>query len=337
MTTIKDIARMANVSTSTVSFVLNGRARQMKVSPVTEQRILEIVKELGYKPNSSARKLQANEKDKPVLAVYWPLDRRTSYIGRILNGLRNEITRIGLDYDFTVKTYIENHLCEDKTLLSQNYYNCAIIGALSPVDMEYLSSLKTDLPIILYNRQLAGYHSVFVNYDGAVRKVVEIAKNKGCKSIAFVKNKSNFLAGSARMRHAVKITKELGIRVIEESYLEVEDEYEGGTLAVKNLLKYNSMPELLFCASDQIAVGASFQLQKEGLKIPDDVEIICFGLADRDLTEYSIPSISVIEIPTEEMTAGAVNIAVSMREAPSDERVVREYEPIIKLRDSFNI
>ena len=60
MATIKDIARIANVSPSTVSFVLNGKAREMKVSPVTEQRILEIVAATGYRPSNVARRLRAS-------------------------------------------------------------------------------------------------------------------------------------------------------------------------------------------------------------------------------------------------------------------------------------
>ena len=84
MATIKDIARIANVSPSTVSFVLNGKAREMKVSPVTEQRILEIVAATGYRPSNVARRLRASEAERPVLALYWPLDRRASYVGRLL-------------------------------------------------------------------------------------------------------------------------------------------------------------------------------------------------------------------------------------------------------------
>ena len=59
MATIKDIARIANVSPSTVSFVLNGKAREMKVSSATEQRILEIVAATGYRPSNVARRLRA--------------------------------------------------------------------------------------------------------------------------------------------------------------------------------------------------------------------------------------------------------------------------------------
>ena len=71
MATIKDIARIANVSPSTVSFVLNGKAREMKVSPATEQRILEIVAATGYRPSNVARRLRASEAERPLPGSIW--------------------------------------------------------------------------------------------------------------------------------------------------------------------------------------------------------------------------------------------------------------------------
>ena len=97
MATIKDIARIANVSPSTVSFVLNGKAREMKVSSATEQRILEIVAATGYRPSNVARRLRASEAERPVLALYWPLDRRASYVGRLLGAFQQEHLRQELD------------------------------------------------------------------------------------------------------------------------------------------------------------------------------------------------------------------------------------------------
>ena len=116
MATIKDIARIANVSPSTVSFVLNGKAREMKVSSATEQRILEIVAATGYRPSNVARRLRASAAERPVLALYWPLDRRASYVGRLLGAFQQEHLRQELDYDLVVNTFREGHLCEEKGL-----------------------------------------------------------------------------------------------------------------------------------------------------------------------------------------------------------------------------
>ena len=132
MATIKDIARIANVSPSTVSFVLNGKAREMKVSSATEQRILEIVAATGYRPSNVARRLRASAAERPVLALYWPLDRRASYVGRLLGAFQQEHLRQELDYDLVVNTFREGHLCEEKGLHFHSPYSCAILGGLSP-------------------------------------------------------------------------------------------------------------------------------------------------------------------------------------------------------------
>ena len=172
--TIKDIARIANVSPSTVSFVLNGKAREMKVSPVTEQRILEIVAATGYRPSNVARRLRASEAERPVLALYWPLDRRASYVGRLLGAFQQEHLRQELDYDLVVNTFREGHLCEEKGLHFHSPYSCAILGGLSPADMDALAQLETDLPLVLYNRRQAGFGAVYTDYAKAVRQVMEL-------------------------------------------------------------------------------------------------------------------------------------------------------------------
>ena len=172
MATIKDIARIANVSPSTVSFVLNGKAREMKVSSATEQRILEIVAATGYRPSNVARRLRASAAERPVLALYWPLDRRASYVGRLLGAFQQEHLRQELDYDLVVNTFREGHLCEEKGLHFHSPYSCAILGGLSPADMDALAQLETDLPLVLYNRRQAGFGAVYTDYAKAVLRAL---------------------------------------------------------------------------------------------------------------------------------------------------------------------
>ena len=230
MATIKDIARIANVSPSTVSFVLNGKAREMKVSPATEQRILEIVAATGYRPSNVARRLRASEAERPVLALYWPLDRRASYVGRLLGAFQQEHLRQELDYDLVVNTFREGHLCEEKGLHFHSPYSCAILGGLSPADMDALAQLETDLPLVLYNRRQAGFGAVYTDYAKAVRQVMELARAKGCRSIGFLKNRSNFMADSSRIRDAITAAGEYGLRVPPHAVVEAEDTYEGGEI-----------------------------------------------------------------------------------------------------------
>lgn len=144
---------------------------------------------------------------------------------------------------------------------------------------------------------------MYTDYAKAVRQVMELARAKGCRSIGFLKNRSNFMADSSRIRDAITAAGEYGLRVPPHAVVEAEDTYEGGAVGIKTMMTGGSLPELLVFASDIMAIGAAHQMQKEGIRIPQEVGLICFGLGERQQAQYCTPPLSVIEMPTEAMTA----------------------------------
>ena len=80
MATIKDVAKAAGVSVTTVSIIINGKAEERKISEATRDRVLETMRELGYQPNLSARRLRNQDSKKPVIAFFWPIDYRTTIL-----------------------------------------------------------------------------------------------------------------------------------------------------------------------------------------------------------------------------------------------------------------
>ena len=254
-----------------------------------------------------------------------------------LGAFQQERLRQELDYDLVVNTFREGHLCEEKGLHFHSPYSCAILGGLSPADMDALAQLETDLPLVLYNRRQAGFGAVYTDYAKAVRQVMELARAKGCRSIGFLKNRSNFMADSSRIRDAITAAGEYGLRVPPHAVVEAEDTYEGGAVGIKTMMTGGSLPELLVFASDIMAIGAAHQMQKEGIRIPQEVGLICFGLGERQQAQYCTPPLSVIEMPTEAMTAGAVQMAAEMIRKGANAAVVRSYEPVVIFRESFSL
>ena len=336
MSTLKDVAALAQCSLTTASIVANGRGDEMHISPATQQRVAEAIQQLQYRPDRGAQLLRAGRR-RLTIALYWPLDRRASYVGRLLGAFQQEHLRQELDYDLVVNTFREGHLCEEKGLHFHSPYSCAILGGLSPADMDALAQLETDLPLVLYNRRQAGFGAVYTDYAKAVRQVMELARAKGCRSIGFLKNRSNFMADSSRIRDAITAAGEYGLRVPPHAVVEAEDTYEGGAVGIKTLMTGGSLPELLVFASDIMAIGAAHQMQKEGIRIPQEVGLICFGLGERQQAQYCTPPLSVIEMPTEAMTAGAVQMAAEMIRKGANAAVVRSYEPVVIFRESFSL
>lgn len=128
-----------------------------------------------------------------------------------------------------------------------------------------------------------------------------------------------------------------GLRVPPHAVVEAEDTYEGGAVGIKTMMTGGSLPELLVFASDIMAIGAAHQMQKEGIRIPQEVGLICFGLGERQQAQYCTPPLSVIEMPTEAMTAGAVQMAAEMIRKGANAAVVRSYEPVVIFRESFSL
>ena len=85
MPTIKDVAAAAGVSPTTVSLVMNGRGEQHRIPPETIIRIQNAMRELGYQPNLSARRLRTSAERRPVVAFFWPLDYRANMLGYFHN------------------------------------------------------------------------------------------------------------------------------------------------------------------------------------------------------------------------------------------------------------
>ena len=104
MVTIRDVAKAAGVSVATVSIIMNDKAKEHSIPETTQDKINSIIRELGYQPNLSARKLRAKCKSVPVIVFFWPLDFRISILASFLNAFSGEMQRSDFDCELVVHT-----------------------------------------------------------------------------------------------------------------------------------------------------------------------------------------------------------------------------------------
>lgn len=334
MTTIKDVAALAGVSISTVSIVLNGKAEERKVAPKTYKKVLDAINTLKYEPNMTARRLRSSESGKPTIALYWPLDYRATYLASILMGIKNEMKKLNYDCDIVVCTYENDKLCDEFNLSIKNKFSAAIIGATSIKDMEFLESLHSQIPIVLFNRHSHKYSSICNDEAVSAYKAARLFAAKGHKRIAILTAETSYLAMSMRSNNFIKACSELSIIIDNNFILQSENSYEGGALAARKFINLENRPSALFCDSDFLAIGASYVFNKEKIKIPEDLEIIAIGLSDPNTTEYATPPITVVSIPTEEMAADCMNLVYNALKNNLKEPIHRLHEPKLLLRDS---
>lgn len=310
MATIKDVAALAGVSTSTVSFVLNGKAKQMKVSDDTAQKVQEAAARLGYRPSNAARRLRKSREERPVIALYWPMDSRIGYASLILDCIRSELERQELDCDLVIRGYRNDYLHQQRELEDCYGYSVAIIGGTSAKDSAYIETLNPTLPLILFNRTSNRFSSVQVEEETAIHDALQLLSDKGVQQLAIFRCGQSYIASDNRYQHLLDSISASPMRLTEGSIISTDDRYEGGASAARQLLKMNPLPDALITMTDTIALGATYVLTRAGIRIPEDVKIITFAIGDPALTQYSTPSLSVIEMATRSMAETAASMAV---------------------------
>lgn len=288
MSSIKDVAREANVSISTVSIIVNGKEKERKISDNTVNKVKEVMKKLGYVPNVSAKKLRTNS-DRKTIALYWTNDFRGIMLPQFISGIENTINELDLNYDLIIYPYKINHLKDEPSITQMNYHG-AIIANCSNEDLEYLNSINPLVPVTLYNRKSVKYHSVYVDDELIAHELSSLIKDK---DVTIIKAPAVFEGMNIRDE---KLKEYLSDRSISEYLLSDNSAKEAYTQAHLFDLKGT-----VCCDSDLIALGIMHYCYKNNVRIPEDIRLVAVGNGLNTISEYLNPSLSIVSIPLEEM------------------------------------
>lgn len=304
MSSIKDVAKLANVSISTVSIILNGKSEERKISKETVNKVKQAMIDLNYQPNLSAKKLRSNS-DNKTIALYWTNDFRGIMLSQFINGLQLAINENNLNYDIMIYPYEINHLKDEPSILNMNY-SAAIIANCANEDLNYLSSITPLVPICLYNRHLDNYHSVYVDDEIIALKIFEQVKNS--KSIAIIKAPAVFEGMNVRNNVLINKLKQNNIH-IQEYQLYKNDAQNA--LKIASNIDFKTI-DTIYCDSDLIALGIMHYCYEHNIQIPEDIKIIAIGNALNTISEYLNPSLTIIQIPLEQMAKACIKTISSL-------------------------
>ncbi|SQK92726.1 Rbs repressor [Haemophilus influenzae] len=329
MATMKDIARLAQVSTSTVSHVING---SRFVSDEIREKVMRIVAELNYTPSAVARSLKVRETKTIGLLV---TATNNPFFAEVMAGVeqycqQHQYNLIIATTGGDAKRLQQNlqtlmHKQVDGLLLmcgdSRFQADIELTISLPLVVMDWwFTELNADK--ILENSALGGYLATKALIDAGHRKIGIITGNLK-KSVA-----QNRLQGYKNALSEAKIA--LNPHWIVESHFD----FEGGVLGIQSLLTQSSRPTAVFCCSDTIAVGAYQAIQQQGLRIPQDLSIM--GYDDIELARYLSPSLSTICQPKAELGKLAVEALLQRIKNPNQNYRTLVLEPTCILRESIS-
>lgn len=296
--TIRDVARLAEVSVATVSRVLNATGQ---VSAAARQRVLAAAEQLGYVPNSSARSL---------------ITRRTQAIGVVLPDLHgeffSELLR-GIDLGARRRGYhvlissSHSDLGEMAEVLRAMRGRVDGLIVMAPdADVTQLpEELRAPLPaVVLGATPLSGRRTITVDNYGGARQMTEALLGFGHQRIAFVQGPHSNADARERRRGWRDAMAAAGLPT---AGLELPGAFteESGYVAAVMLGSATPRPTALFCANDAMAIGALRALREIGVRVP--AELALAGFDDIPVARCLTPPLASVHVPIADLGARAVS------------------------------
>lgn len=309
---IKIIAQKTNLSPGTVSIVLNGRGHEMRISEKTQNKVWEEAKLLGYKPNIYARRLRNKSEgdSSAIIGILWPSLYSSELIVNFFDGIQNGILNDKLNVEVVFKPYIYSEISKMDDVFKNKLFNGVIIVGASDSDVDYLMNIKSTMPILLFNRQNDKYSSVCIDNYRAGEKVSGLLAARGHKSAGLIS--PNLLSRNFSMRRTGFLDgcQKYGITVLpEHTILETLDS-EGGSRSAEKFLMSGNLPTSLFLLVSSYSQEVYQALQKNGVRIPEDIEII--GFTDIVTSRFLKPKLTVVNLPIQKMVKRSLQLILDM-------------------------
>lgn len=280
MISIKDIAKQAGVSISTVSYALNGNP---KVAEETASRILAIAKELNYVPNASARNLKRQE-TKIIGAFLTDFD--GAFYGDLLQGMKEVLNKNG--YDLIVCSGKQSH-----RLLPEKMIDGAIILDTFFSSDELLLHADRGHKLVVLDRELKhpNINQVLLDNKAGAGLAVEYLIEQGHRKIYVVTGPPDSFDSNQRLQ-AVKQTIDRN-QPIEWITIQGDFNKSSGARAFQQIKDEYKEPVAVFCFNDEMAIGMYNAVQQSELRIGEHIHLI--GFDNMELTQYTQPRLATID------------------------------------------
>lgn len=303
--TIRDIARRANVSMSTVSRVLNETT---PVAADKELAVLAAVADLDYQPNIFARGLAGGQSMTiGVLAQNFGSPFYDTIMRGILSGF--EATRYSpLFADGRWQASHEQRALQ--TLLGRRVDGVIVVGGSVPAAQ--LVEMRTQLPLVVAAREVVELPDccIFIDNVAAARAATRHLIESGHRRIAHIAGLRGQEDTILRRQGYEEALTEAGIEPNPNWVIEGNFRPQSGVLAVEALLSRGETVSAIFAANDQMAYGARLALFRRGIRVPDDISLV--GFDDQPDSAYTTPPLTTVRQPAVEIGEAAAGMMLQM-------------------------
>lgn len=301
---LKDIAELADVSTATVSRVINNKAG---VKDEVRKKVKKVIKENNYTPNLMARGLASQKSNAIGLVIPKYADFYADLVNSIIKYCSQQEYRV-------IITTSTGQLEENKDNLNMLYQSQVegiiyCVARMTDEKKKILQKINQELPIVSLNQDIADLDIPAVlsdNYTGTV-KAVEYLINKGHQRIAFIKPHHHDPEGQKRFSAYQNAMHNQQLK-IPESYLQESDySIESGYQAMQDIVEQAEiLPTAVLGANDHTAIGAINYLQEHDFLVPEDISVM--GIDDIKIAKYYNPKLTTIRQELSAMGQEAVKL-----------------------------
>jgi DNA-binding LacI/PurR family transcriptional regulator len=330
--TVKEVALAAEVSTATVSRVLNRKWSNVPISKETTRKVLAAAKRLGYHSNFQARCLRTQKSQTVGLVV---ADIRDPYFTEIIAGIEKAAAELGYLY---LLSSAEDNPHREKMYLDifrlKRVDGIMIAGTPVHLDDTGIQELfEAKVPMVLIGRSFPDpkVATVTVDNEAGSELAMEHLLSLGHVRIAHISEGTKKPDGECRLGVYQRMIECAGLAYDPSLVVESGARPQDGYLGMKKLLHLKNPPTAVFCYNDQVAVGALKAVREAKLSVPEDISIV--GFDDLDLCEYTVPPLTTVRQPRFDMGYHAMEtfVMVSRTGQPVGPQVL---EPELVIRDS---
>ena len=312
---IKDIAVAAGVSITTVSFIINGKARDKSISEAVIKKVEKIIAEKGYKPNQIARSLRTGNSNIIGLIIE---DISNSFFSRIARLIEDKAYKKGYKI---IYSSTENNVEKAKDLINMfksRKVDAYIISPIKGLEEDIQHLIADNKPVILFDRNLPDLDTNYVGADHfkATYQSVESFIKQGKEKISLVTTDIDVQQITERLAGYEKALADHGMVYNENLVLKVHfNQEEKETMAqMEKLFQSKEIDAVLF-ATNYLAISGLKVLKKMGKQVGNDFGVIAYD--DHEVFELHTPGISAVQQPLEEIAETVIQLILSQLSSKS--------------------
>jgi DNA-binding LacI/PurR family transcriptional regulator len=325
---IKEVARLAKVSTATVSRTINGSD---KVTAETAERVRRAIETLKFYPNTNARALGSGRSNLYGLIIS---DITNPFFPELVKSFEDIAVQFGQEV-LVANTNYDAHRMEVcvSRMLQRKVDGVAVMT--SEMDEHLIEEMNSRLiPLVFLDTGLPqrGISNISVDYAAGVDAAVEHLSALGHTSIGFISGPMNLTSARVRRNAFTESMNRKGLRLNEEMIEEANHRMEGGHDAMTRLLSKKSRPTAVLASNDMTAIGAIGAITDCGLKVPRDISVI--GFDDIQLSAYTQPALTTVRLSRQEIAKIAFRALYNYKTDPAAKGAEYMVQPELVVRKS---